>query len=600
MRDLVLSEVLLINDLHELGLDTNLCESKILAGTWIGGLDVKKVSKNKKDLVVTSSYGMAFPLLQDAPLGCTFGCNRECTGAERTPLPNERSSPAKISTTYMASRLATTHVSKLSSPNWATMVCIVRVCSGDTGKSDMSTVQIAAVRSYFHTNYQCNVILLAYSFTHKITGGRTKRFLPEVAMLVILEDEGEFSLRTQIRNDLFGPTTKQTSVIKSHGGVEFELAQSSQVLLTQPPIQGPNGPRTLACTHMRCLISPDITREDLATLLTGTLPPHFSKGMFLLPIKEQEQEFADWVITVSPLFTTTLMGVFQESLLGWLSSRTPTEREPLLPYIELHSTLEAFGLYEYYSCKEEAKLPSKPLPLLKKGPTDVSRITGARGSGASTARTTKSGGSLPIKSATQPLSRLTKPRLSSVQVVRPDLHSPASSLNTSTNSTVMVTMEYVEAIAEAHFAKAVAFATARLDKSEAETEKKVARQDAQLLLQAEQLQTTTGTISALKEDFRASEERATNNNLESKQSLATLNTQQVRLNDTVVTMAALMAASERREAEREQEKAQDRLRQERNDELQRQSLELLARLTAQSNAQAPGGPAGQQPSHSAN
>lgn len=595
MRDLVLSEVLLINDLHDLGIDTTLCEAKILAGTWIGGLDVKKVTKDKKDLVVTSSYGMAFPLLQDAPLGCTSGRIRECTGAERSPILNERSSPAKFSTTYMASRLASSHVSKLSSPNWANMVCVVRVCSGDTGKSDMSTVQIAAVRSYFHINYQCNVILVAYSFTHKINEGRAKRFLPEVAMLVILEEEGEFSLRTQIRNDLFGPTTKHTSVIKTHGGVELELAQSSHVLLTQPPTQGPNGPRTLACTHMRCLISPDITREDLATLLTETLPPHFSKGLFLLPIKEPDQEFADWVITVSPLFTSTLMEAFQDTLQGWLLLRPPTEREPLLPYIELHLTLEAFGLYEYYSRREVAKPPSKPLPSLKKGLTDTGRNSGSRGSVTSTARTTKSGGTMPTKAASQSLSKLAKPKLTSVQAARADLHSPTSSLNTSTTSTVMVTMEYVEAIAETYFAKTVAYTTDRLEKSEAETEKKVARQEAQMLLQAEQLQTTTGTISALKEDFRASEERATSSDLENKLALATITTQQGQLNNTVVTMAALMAASERREEERALERAQDKLRQERNDELQRQSLELLARLTAQSNAHVPGGSAGQQP-----
>jgi len=590
MRALVLSEVLFLNDIYDLGLDTAHCEAKISAGAWVGGLHIKPATKDSRALVTSASYGMAFPLLSTS-LDSGLGRIRECTGAERTPAPGERHSPAKISTTYQVSRLATSHITKLTSSTWSSLICIVRVCSGDTGKSDMSTVQVTAVRSYFHTAHQCAVTLLAYSFTHTVRGGKTTRHLPEVAMAVILEDESEFSLRTHIRNDLFGPTTKQCSIIKSHGGVEFELAQSPQVLLTQPPTQGPDGPRTLACPHMRCLISPDISRAALATLLTTSLPLHYSKGLYQLPAKENGQEFSDWVITVSPLFTTSQLDIFRDALLAWTTRTLPSGGTPLHPYLELHPSLEAFGLYEYYHRKEEAPPPTKSLPLLKAGRQDQRRPQagrGSKGSRTSSERTPKTAGLAATSVAT--------PRSGSRQAIQPDTLSPPSSLNTSTTSTLMVTKSYVDSLAEGIIAQTMAYATDRLEKSEAAMQRGLARQEAQLLQQADQLQTTTSTISVLHADLKAAELRSATTDSENKQVLATLNSQHLQLNDTLATMAALVRAQAQREELREQERVQERLRQDRSDEMLRQSLDQLGRrLTDQFPNQTLGGPGGPPP-----
>jgi chromosome segregation ATPase len=160
----------------------------------------------------------------------------------------------------------------------------------------------------------------------------------------------------------------------------------------------------------------------------------------------------------------------------------------------------------------------------------------------------------------------------------------------------MVTKSYVDSLAEGIIAQTMAYATDRLEKSEAAMQRGLARQEAQLLQQADQLQTTTSTISVLHADLKAAELRSATTDSENKQVLATLNSQHLQLNDTLATMAALVRAQAQREELREQERVQERLRQDRSDEMLRQSLDQLGRrLTDQFPNQTFGGPGGPPP-----
>lgn len=561
MRALAVAEVYHINAAYDLGIDEDQIEQKITAGAWVGGLDFKAIDNKTtgKSTKEDRSKGMIFPLLDSAAGG--EGRFRDCIGTHRLSARKERGQEIEVTTTYSTSKFATTHTGRVLNPQ---TVCIVRVCPGNI---DMNAVQCYAIRAFFHKEYHCNIILLAFSFLHKIVE-KEKTFYTEQAMQVLLEEDNDFlSLRSSIRNDLYGPSTTNASVIRSWGGIEFELAQSPSVLLDQLPISGPNGARTLFCPHMTCTIAPSVTKASLCQMLLTTFPSHYIKGVFLVPYTDATQEYSDWVVTVSPLFSEADREAFWEVL---ASAPPEGEVEETSPSVKLNRTLDNPEEYPYYQLRDSKRnQPSK---------FTTSKLT--RTSKSSSSISSQKTNDLSSKShrlAPTPLIKIEKSKSS---VLTTQDRSPASSLNTRSSKGMYVTSDQLTKFQASLQADSRQFATAQLMEERTSRLASEAAHREEAMRQAEAIQSMASSVSAIKEVLVTAGEREQ----ESKNTVA-------HLQDSFSLLTAMQHASMLREEEREREKLEDKRllaeqrirdqeRQDRLDENNRKQMELLAALTA--------------------
>ena len=104
-----------------------------------------------------------------------------------------------------------------------------------------------------------------------------------VILLVILEEENDWHTKFgSVRHDLFGPTTRSTSIIKTSGGLELELVQSGQVIRDHRPTPGTTGAKTVYCPLLRCLVAPEISFQTISSTLLF-LQRHLIKGLIKIP-----------------------------------------------------------------------------------------------------------------------------------------------------------------------------------------------------------------------------------------------------------------------------------------------------------------------------
>ena len=216
-------------------------------------------------------------------------------------------------------------------------------------------------------HHQVKAIPVTYAVTHKRTIGSAKEFLTEVVMMVFLEDEVIFQdARTTIRNEIFGSTSSNTSVIRSAGGINLELVPSKEFFANRPQA-GDLGAYTLTCRHLRLIVSPQMTRTDVITVALKTHPAHLIRGVFIIPYNNINQAYSEYVITVSPMFTESQADALRITLGEWRKPR-PADRAdlaegtdsqlPLLePAVDLHCVLDTMDSYAYYLIKPEQQSP---------------------------------------------------------------------------------------------------------------------------------------------------------------------------------------------------------------------------------------------------
>ena len=353
-KALVLSEMLYINDTQKLGLDPAQIAKQVGYWCWVGLFNQRQVATKEGTSDEDVTKGMIFPVPPEAT-GWEEGRFLECPGQARISQHGERSKPTEITTVYSVSQFATAHVSKVMQMK---TLCSVRVGAGDR---EMNYVQRQALHSLFYHSYtKCKVILINYIMHHKeitrtpSTQGPKKwnsktEFLAEVIILVILEEENDWHTKHgSVRHDLFGPTTRSTSIIKTSGGMEIELVQSGQVIRDHRPTPGTMGAKTVYCPHLRCLVAPEISFQTMASTLLF-LQRHLIKGLIKIPpllhAVEGPELYGEWMVMVSPLFTQD----HADQVLGMLEQITDVfELHDLSPSIELQTIPDAFKVYPYY------------------------------------------------------------------------------------------------------------------------------------------------------------------------------------------------------------------------------------------------------------
>ena len=356
-------QILHLNEYFELGLDLAYLDQTIDSGPRV--ILTERVKRSKTGTTSDPvTVGLLFRLTPAAAEGWS-PLVKECTGAARVTLPGERSQSTNIATVYHVTKIPNKLVPRVLSPK--TAVCYVRVCAGN---EVTNFIQGEAVRQYLWMHHQVKTIPVTYAVTHKRTiPGGSKEFLTEVVMMVFLEDEGVFQdARTTIRNEIFGSTPSNTSVIRSAGGINLELVPSKEFFANRPHA-GDLGAYTLTCRHLRLIVSPQMTRTDVIAVALQTHPAHLTRGVFMIPYEDINQAYTEYVVTVSPTFTESQTDALRITLGEWWKPKPAdradltegTESLPLLePAVDLHCFLDTMDSYAYYLIKPDQKASPQP------------------------------------------------------------------------------------------------------------------------------------------------------------------------------------------------------------------------------------------------